>query len=105
MFPVILKLQLGGVLLGHIKEAVVQNALDAVLCAVDGGDVGVVQGRADHTVGTGVDDGRGAAGLAENTCAFQFAHEKRPPKVIIEFSNPIISSKKRIVNTCNLFFL
>ena len=74
------QLQLGGVLLGHIKQAVVQNALDAVLRAQNAGDVGVFQGSVDDTVHAGIDDGSGAAGLAHDACAFQFTHEKKPPQ-------------------------
>ena len=64
------QLQLGGVLLGHINEPVVEHALDAVLRAVDLGDGLVVQSGTDHAVGAGVDDRSGAAGLADDACAF-----------------------------------
>ena len=64
------------VLLAHVEQAVVQNALDPVLRTQHAGDVGVLQRRGDDAVGTGVDDGSGAAGLAENAGAFQFTHGK-----------------------------
>ena len=74
--------QLGGVLLAHIEQPVVQHALDAMLRAQDAGDVGVFQSGADDAVGAGVDDGSGTAGLAEDAGAFQFTHEKQPPRKI-----------------------
>ena len=60
------QLQLPGVLLAHVIELVVQNALDAVGRAVDRGDVRAVQRGADHAVRAGVDDRGGASGLAED---------------------------------------
>ena len=88
---VLQQLQLGGILLTHIKQTVVQNALDAVLRAEDAGDIGVFQGRGDHAVGTGVDNGSGAAGLAEDTGAFQFAHMK----ILLTIQNKILVSYHR----------
>ena len=73
---VLQKLQFRGILLAHVEQPVVQNALDTVLRAQNAGDVGVLQRGVDHAVRAGVDDGSGAAGLAEDTCAFQFTHEK-----------------------------
>ena len=67
---VLQQLQLGGVLLTHVEQTVIQNTLDAVLRTQDPGDVGVLQGSCDHAVSTGVDDGSGTAGLTEDTGAF-----------------------------------
>ena len=61
-----------GILLIHHKKAVVQNAFDPVLGTVNLGDFFSVQCSADHAIGTGVDDGGGAAGLAKDSCADQF---------------------------------
>ena len=103
------QLQLGGVLLSHVEQPVIQHALDAVLGTQNAGDIGILQGSVNDTVDTGIDDGSRTAGLADDTCAFQFAHEKKPPQKICclmgKISVPIISLKKRIVNTCNLIFL
>ena len=68
------KLQLLGVLLTHVKETVVQHALDAMLRAQNPRDVGVLQRGMDHAVRAGVDDGSGTAGLAKDACAFQCTH-------------------------------
>ena len=76
------QLQLGGVLLAHVEQTVVQHTFDAVLRAQDAGDTGVFQSGADDAVGAGVDDRSGPAGLAEDTGAFQFTHEKQPPQNI-----------------------
>ena len=99
------QLQLCRVLLAHIKQPVVQNALDAVLRAQDAGDAGVLQCRGDDAVGTGVDDGSRAAGLAENAGAFQFTHGKILLRFGFGMLSFIISFKKRIVNTCILKIL
>ena len=83
------QLQLGGVLLAHVEQPVVQHALDAVLRAQDAGDIGIFQRGADNAVRTGVDDGSGSAGLAEDAGAFQFTHEKQPPqKIFSSISSP-----------------
>ena len=50
-------------------ELVVENALDAVGRAVNGGDIGAFQCRFKYATGAGVDDGSGASGLAEDTRA------------------------------------
>ena len=42
--------------------------------AVDCGDIGGVQGGADHTVCAGIDDGSGPAGLSDDAGAFQLRH-------------------------------
>ena len=60
------ELELFRVFLIHNKELVLQDALDAVACAVDLRDFLSVQRSADHAVGTGVDDCSRAAGLTEN---------------------------------------
>ena len=73
------QLQLLSILLRHIEKAVTQHTLDAVLCAIDLGDYIAVKSSADHTIGTGVDDGSGATGLADNAGAFENIHGKIPP--------------------------
>ena len=88
---VLQQLQLGGVLLTHVEQTVIQNTLDAVLCTQDPGDVGVLQGSCDHAVGTGVDNGSGTAGLTEDTGAFQFAHMK----ILLTIQNKIPVSYHR----------
>ena len=62
--------QLGGVLLAHIDEVVVQHALDAVERTEDAGDAVVLQRGFDRTVGAGVDDGGGASRLTDDAGAF-----------------------------------
>ena len=64
------KLQLPGILLAHVEQAVVQNALDPVLRAVNVRDHIAVKRGTDHPVGTRVDDRSGTAGLPDDTCAF-----------------------------------
>ena len=66
--------QLLGVLQTHVKQPVVQHALDAVLCAQHLGDAAGFQRGVNDAVGAGVDDGSGAAGLADDAGAFQFVH-------------------------------
>ena len=73
------QLQLGGVFLTHIEQPVIQYALDAVFRTQNPCDIGVFQSCFNDAVGAGVDDGRRAAGLTENTCTFQFAHVRNPP--------------------------
>ncbi len=80
---VLQQLQLGGVLLAHVKQAVVQNALDAVLRTQHPGDVGIVQSGTDYAVGAGVDDRGGSSGLTKDTGAFQFTHEKNLLKICV----------------------
>ena len=65
-----------GVLLIHVVELVFQNTLDPMRGTVDLGDALCVKRGADHAVGAGIDDGSGAAGLAENACSAKLiAHE------------------------------
>ena len=68
------QLQLGGVLLTHIVELVLQHALDAVGGAQHPGDAVGLQSGLDGALGAGVDDRRGAAGLTDDTCSSKFAH-------------------------------
>ena len=71
------------VFLVHAQQLVVQNALDAVVRAVDLRDAVCVERGADAAVRAGVDDGRRAAGLTDDQCAFQcFRHNKLPPYAI-----------------------
>ena len=63
-----------GIFLAHVDQVVVQHALDAVQRAQDLGDVLILQRGLDRAVGGSVDDGAGAAGLTDDTCAFQLAH-------------------------------
>ena len=65
------QLQLLGVLLAHVVQLVVEHSLDAVSRSVYGGDVGTVQSGADDSVGAGVDDRGGAAGLTDDQGALQ----------------------------------
>ena len=67
--------QLLGILLPHVEEPVVQNALDAVLRTQHAGDGAAFERCVDDAVSAGVDDGCGAAGLADDACAFQYIHE------------------------------
>ena len=64
------KLQLPGILLAHVEQAVVQNALDPVLRAVNVRDHVAVKRGTDHPVGTRVDNRSRTAGLPDDTCAF-----------------------------------
>ena len=64
-------LQFLGVLFVHYEEPIVQNALDAVACAVDLCDVLAVEGGADDAVCGCVDHGGGTAGLADDGRADQ----------------------------------
>ena len=59
-------LQLSGIFLVHDHELIIQNALDAVERAVYFGDVGILQTGLDNAVSGAVDDGRRAAGLADD---------------------------------------
>ena len=68
------KTQLLGVLQAHVEQAVIQNTLDAVLGTQHLGNGAGLQRRVDHAVSAGVDDGSGAAGLADDAGAFQFIH-------------------------------
>ena len=72
--------QLLGILLSHVEQSVIQDAHDTVLRTQHLCDSAGLQRRVDHAVGTGVDNGSGAAGLPDNTCAAQFFHIRIPPK-------------------------
>ena len=65
------ELQLLGVLFVHDHELIVQDALNAVVCAIDLGNGFVLQGRFDDAVGAGIDDSGRTAGLANNYRACQ----------------------------------
>ena len=63
------------VFLVHAQQFVVQNALDAVVRAVDLCDAVCVERSADAAVGAGVDDRGRSAGLADDQSALQsFRH-------------------------------
>ena len=64
------KLQLCRILLVHHKQLIVQDAHNAVGRTVDFGDTVRIQAGADGAVCAGVDDGSGAAGLANDHCTF-----------------------------------
>ena len=64
-------LKLCGILFVHNHEPIFQNADDAVLGTIDLGDVLILEGGFDHAVGTGVDHGRGTAGLTDDRCTDQ----------------------------------
>ena len=67
--------KLGTVFLVHAQQLVVQNALDAVVRAVDLCDAVCVERGADAAVGAGVDDRGRSAGLADDQSALQsFRH-------------------------------
>ncbi|MPM24823.1 hypothetical protein SDC9_71309 [bioreactor metagenome] len=68
------KLQFCRVLLAHVEQAVVQNAFDAVLRAINRSDGGRLQRGGNHAVRAGVDHRSGTSGLAQNAGAFQFTH-------------------------------
>ena len=53
-----------------------ENAIDAVGGTVHLGDAVALQRLHEDAVGTGVDHGSGAAGLATDACALQFIHGK-----------------------------
>ena len=74
--------QLCGIFLVHDHQLIVQDALDAVECAVHLGDVGILQAGLDDAVGGAVDNGRGAAGLTDDqgTDKSLFGHFVLPPK-------------------------
>ena len=72
--------KLGTVFLVHAQQLVVQNALDAVVRAVDLCDAVCVKRGADAAVGAGVDDRGRSAGLADDQSTLQsFRHNKLPP--------------------------
>ena len=73
---VLQKPQFFGIFQSHIEQAVIQNALDAVLRTQHLSDGARLQSRVDHAVSTGVDHGRGASGLADDAGASQFIHIK-----------------------------
>ena len=58
----------------HIEKAIFQNALNTMLCSQYLCDEIRFQCGVDHTVSTGIDHSGGAAGLANDTGAFQFFH-------------------------------
>ena len=60
------QLKLFRVLFIHNIQLVLEDALDAMSGAVNFCDLLRIQSRADHAVGTGVDNGSGAARLSEN---------------------------------------
>ena len=62
--------ELCAVFLVHAKKLVVQNALDAVVRAVDLRDAVGVKRGADDAVSGRIDNGRRAAGLADNQGTF-----------------------------------
>ena len=66
------KTELLRIFLIHYIQTVRQNALDAVGCTVDLGDLLRFQSGLDHAVGAGIDHGGGTAGLAENAGSDQF---------------------------------
>ena len=67
--------KLGTVFLVHAQQFVVQNALDAVVRAVDLRDAVCVERGTDAAVGAGIDDSGRAAGLADDQSALQsFRH-------------------------------
>ena len=68
------QVQLSGVLLSHVVQLVLQHTLDAVGGAQHLSDAGSLQGGLDDALGTGVDDGGGAAGLADDTGSSQLIH-------------------------------
>ena len=68
------QVQLRGVLLGHVVQLVLQNALDAVGGAQHPGDAVRLQSGLDDALSAGVNDGGGASGLANDACAGEFFH-------------------------------
>ena len=72
--------QLLGILLPHVEQPIVKYTHDAVLGTQHLGNGAGLQRRVDHAVGTGIDNGSGAAGLTDNTRAAQFFHIRIPPK-------------------------
>ena len=71
---VLQKPQLLGILQPHVKQAVIQHALDAVLCAQHLGDGAGLQRRVDYAVGAGVNHRCRTARLADNAGTTQFIH-------------------------------
>ena len=63
--------KLGTVFFVHAEQLVVENALNAVIRAVDLGDAVGIERSADNTVSRCVDDGRRAAGLANDKRTLQ----------------------------------
>ena len=59
-----------GILQSHIKQTIIQNALDAVLSTQNAGNNSAFQRGINHAVCTGVDDGCGATGLPDDTGSF-----------------------------------
>ncbi len=68
------QLELHRILHAHVIELLVEHARDAVRGAEHAGDLGSVEGCLDSAEDTGVDHGGGAAGLADDTCTFEFFH-------------------------------
>ena len=62
----------------HAQKLIVQNALDAVVCAVDLRDALCIERGADDAVGTGIDNRRRTAGLTDDQGTFQ--HKINPPE-------------------------
>jgi hypothetical protein len=55
-------------LAGHVDKLLQENSLDAVPCRVDRADLaGVGEAALDHALQRGVDDGRGSAGLGDES--------------------------------------
>ena len=73
------QLQLPGILLPHIVQPVLQDALDSVGRPQHPGDAVRVQGRADHPERAGIDDRSGASRLPDDAGSSQFTHESYLP--------------------------
>ena len=62
---------------GEVDKVLMKDAEHAVEGTVDLLDGGMVEGFRDHAGNTGVDDGRGAAGLAHEDIAYKFFSHDR----------------------------
>ena len=71
VYQVAQAVKLGTVFFVHAEQLVVEDALNAVIRAVDLGDAVGIERSADNTVSRCVDDGRRAAGLANDKRTFQ----------------------------------
>ena len=79
------ELQLLAVLLSHVVQLVVQNALDAVSGTQHPSDGAGIQGGLNYAQSAGVDNRGGATRLANDASAFQFAHNFSLPFIMAGF--------------------
>ena len=97
------QIQLGGILLTHVIEAVLQHTLDAVGSSQHPSDVPIVQCSANYAQRTGVNYRSRTTGLANNARALEFVHSLILPLsvfcvVFVQFF-PFLTEKFRYLCT------